>query len=507
MQEFDLIVVGTGAANIVADAAIEAGKRVALIEKDRWGGTCLNRGCLPTKVLTTFADYIRSGEALLGHGIEEPLAPANWMALGRRAWDKIDENIEVHDYYESMGAATFTGTASFTGKRTLTVDLAEGGRAELTADTIVLANGARTNIPPIEGLKDTPYTNSERFFSKREDWWEDVPKRIVILGGGTIASEFAHVFAGAGSEVTILQRNVRLVPHQDEDVSEGLRLNMERQGIRVELAADVLKAEYTDGVFTIHYNKRLEHTSETVQAEMFFLAPGVTSNADTLNLYNTDIAVDDRNYIRSNEFLETTQEGIYALGDVNGRLQFRHMANYEAEVLAWNLYERGNKPPRWVMLDAVPDITYSWPQLAAVGMSEADARSSFPASELEIAYSPYHLTGKGYALGYTESDEAWVKLIVHSPTKRILGGHIMGYEASSLIQMYVYLINSRPRELAVIEPEIASEFAASVREGKPVFAPEPWTSSYMDLSMTPHPSLAEVATWATEYLEPADEDA
>lgn len=234
---------------------------------------------------------------------------------------------------------------------------------------------------------------------------------------------------------------------------------------------------------------------------MFFLAPGVKSNADTLHLDRTDVAVDDRNYIRSNEFLETTQEGIYALGDVNGRYQFRHMANYEAEVLAWNLYQRGENPPRWVLQDAVPDVAYTSPQIASVGLNETEARARYSSEELEIGFSPYNITGKGFALGYTKTDEAWVKLIVHSPTKTILGASILGYEASSLIQSYIYLVNSRPRELEIVEPDIYTEFSASVRESLPVFEPQTWTSSYMDLTMTPHPSLVEVATWATEYLE------
>ena len=501
MQEFDLIVIGTGAANIVADAAIEAGKRVALIEKDRWGGTCLNRGCLPTKVLTTFADYVRAGEALLGHGAERPLTNQNWGSLGNRAWDKIDENIDVLDYYRSVGAATFTGTAYFSDKKTITADLNAGGRVELTAKVIVLANGARTNIPNIEGLSHTPYSSSERFFSERENWWNQVPQRIVLLGGGTISSEFAHVFSALGAKVTILQRNVRLMPHQDEDISEGLKLNLERQNVNIELAVDVFKVSYENDVFEILYSRRTDHSRHVIEADMFFLAPGVKSNADTLHLDRTDVAVDDRNYIRSNEFLETTQEGIYALGDVNGRYQFRHMANYEAEVLAWNLYQRGKNPPRWVLQDAVPDVAYTSPQIASVGLNETEARARYSSEELEIGFSPYNITGKGFALGYTKTDEAWVKLIVHSPTKTILGASILGYEASSLIQSYIYLVNSRPRELEIVEPDIYTEFSASVRESLPVFEPQTWTSSYMDLTMTPHPSLVEVATWATEYLE------
>jgi len=351
------------------------------------------------------------------------------------------------------------------------VALASGGVSEeITAKVIVLAVGGRTKIPNIEGLEEVGYLTSENLFGK--DYPKSVFHRLIIIGGGPIGTEFAHVFSAAGSKVTIIQHNVRLLPKEDVQVSEKLLENIREFGIGVELNQDTIsvRREGEDKVLLIRDIATGEE--KEIRADEILVAPGIVSNADLLHLERTKVTVDRRGYIETNEFLETNAEGIYALGDCNGKAPFRHKANYEADILSHNLYLRTEENDwRFAEYDLVPAVTYTYPQVGHVGMTKEQAEA------------------------------AGFKVIVEKKSGKILGAHVIGEQASILFQPFLNLMNAGKHLLRAIHPEIGSEQTKVLRAKKYVRNLEPNVISTINETMVPHPALSEVAMWTQYYVD------
>ena len=221
-KHYDLVVIGTGAANIVVDAAVRQGLHIAIVEKGKFGGTCLNRGCIPTKILVTAANYVREIKEAERLGVVSGPAAINWQTVSDRLWGFLNPASQgTRDYYASMeNIDIYEGTASFTGKKDLHIALNDGSQADISGDKIILGTGAKTNIPVLPGLEEAGYVTSESLFG---DKYPQKPyKSLIIVGGGPIGCEFGHVFNAAGTKVTIVQHNVRLLPKDDEDVSAFL---------------------------------------------------------------------------------------------------------------------------------------------------------------------------------------------------------------------------------------------------------------------------------------------
>ncbi|MUP58500.1 NAD(P)/FAD-dependent oxidoreductase [uncultured Megasphaera sp.] len=501
MKQYDVIIIGTGAANIIADAAIAGGKSVAIIERGRFGGTCLNRGCIPTKILVTAANRIREMAESARLGIYTEKITVDWDLLSKRLWHKIQESDEIRTYYDAFPhVTTYQGTASFTDDKTITITYENETTERITGTSIFIATGGRTNIPAVEGLKDVGYLTSETFFG---DAYPQKPyKSLIILGGGPIGCEFAHVFNALGTKVTVVQHNVRLLPKEDEAVSAHMLTQFQQYGIDVRLNQDTLSVEMENGEKVVTCSDRTSGEITTVRAEEILVAPGIKPMTELLHLENTHVQLDKRGYIRTNEFLETTAPGIWALGDINGKAPFRHKANYEAETLAHNLFS--NKAPeewRWVRYDAIPAVTYTYPEAAHIGMNEKAARNA--GYEVEIAINHYSSTAKGYALGFmpNASDDGFVKLVIDSKQKKILGVHIVGVEASILIQPFCNLFYCGRQHLQISEPDICSDITKKLR-ALPLTRHLPPRSVYtLSETMTPHPALSELTMWTRYYYE------
>ena len=329
-KHYDLVVIGTGAANIVVDAAVRQGLHIAIVEKGKFGGTCLNRGCIPTKILVTAANYVREIKEAERLGVVSGPASINWQTVSDRLWGFLNPASQgTRDYYASMeNIDIYEGTASFTDKKDLHINLNDGSQADISGDKIILGTGAKTNIPVLPGLEEAGYVTSESLFG---DKYPQKPyKSLIIVGGGPIGCEFGHVFNAAGTKVTIVQHNVRLLPKDDEDVSAFLLTQFKNYGIDVELNKDTVSVELKDGLKVLRFKDRSTGEEGSVAAEEILIAPGVKPTTDLLHLENTDVTLDKRGYIETNEFLETAAEGIWALGDINGLAPFRHKANYEA---------------------------------------------------------------------------------------------------------------------------------------------------------------------------------
>nr|WP_241635445.1 FAD-dependent oxidoreductase [Fusobacterium gastrosuis] len=516
MKKYDVIVIGTGAGNIVTDAALDSGLKVAQIEKGKFGGTCLTRGCIPTKVMVTVADFIRENEKVKEIGIETEKVRVNWDTITERVWSKIDESKEIlEEYKREENLDVYEGTGFFIKDKVLQVRYNKGGLSEeITADKIIIAAGARSRrIDNIEGTKEVGYITSEDFFG--EKFPKKPYKSLIIIGGGAIGTEFAHFFSSLGTKVTLVQSRDRLIPRSDRAVSEQLGKMFSKFGVDLRFNSELKKVSLKNSKKSLIIKNKLSGIEEEIEAEEILVAAGVIPNSDLLELANTNIALDTSGWIRTNEFLETSVDGVYAIGDINGHGQLRHKANYEADIIVNNLFpaalppgqvEEGKEPDRrFARFDIIPAVIYTYPQVAQVGLTEEEARKKAEEKnwDIKVGYNYYSSTAKGYALGYNEDeiDDGFIKVIIDVRSKKILGAHIIGKEASLLIQPYATMLTSGEIEHVIFEPEIGTELTMRMRTKKYSRYLDPQKVTSITESITAHPALTEVAMW-TQYFVP-----
>lgn len=502
MKQYDIIVVGTGGATIVADAALKKGLKVAIIEKGKFGGTCLTRGCIPTKVMVTAANAIQETKEFKKIGVNVGPATMDWHTVSKRTWHKIDESAGIYDYYNAYdNVDVYRGAASFVSDTVMNIHLNDGsGIVEITAPIIILGTGGYSNVPNVPGLQEAGFLTSESLFG---DKFPKQPyKSLAVLGAGPIGVEFAHVFDSAGTKVTILQHNVRLVPKEDADISEHLLNNYRERGINVLLNQDTVEIRQEDGLKVVVTKDRTTGQITETKVEEILVAAGIRPAVEELHLENTGIETRPKGWIKTNEFLETSVDGIYALGDVNGEPAFRHRANYEADIIAHNLfYATSEDDYRWARYDTLPKVTFSYPEIGSVGLTEAEAIKA--GYNVGVGKNFYSSTAKGYAMGINPGDvnDGFVKIVVDKDTNHILGMHVVGPQASILFQPYVNLMNSGVTPLTAINEEIASERTKRLREKGITREMDPRSVITVGETMSPHPSLVEVIMWTQVYYE------
>jgi dihydrolipoamide dehydrogenase len=424
MKKYDLVVVGSGAGMNVAANATAHGLRVAVIDRGPIGGTCLNRGCIPSKVMLYPADVIRTLEEAKAIGIQAKVEKIDYDLIMKRVWQIVlDDRQQMERGVQHSEQLQFYNTeAHFISDYTL-----RAGRDKIKADRIVLALGARPTIPPIEGLQETGYLTSATVFDLQEP-----PKSLIIVGGGYIASEFAHFFSAIGSKVTIVGRNPRLVPQEEPEISALLQRKMSDH-LQVYTGYEATRASVEDGLKTVTAVNRADGRPYTFRGQEILVAAGRRSNADLLHPEKTGVEIDEHGWIVVDPYLQTTKEGIWALGDAIGRHQFRHTANYHASVVWQNAFTEHQRP---VHEDNVPHAVFTHPQIASVGLTEAQAQQNH---DILVGIKPYADTAKGYAMG---EQDGFVKVIVENGTGRILGAHAIGPQAAILVQQYVYVMHA-----------------------------------------------------------------
>jgi mycothione reductase len=504
LKSYDLVVVGSGAGLSVLEEGVRRGLKCALVESGKMGGTCLNRGCIPSKILTVPADAIREAEHARKIGIDLRLERLAWDLISRRMWAKIGENEGMEKALAAApGLVVYRGTGEFTGDLRMRVKLDDGAVSEeFTAARFVLATGARSFIPPVRGLDETGYVTSESFFGDR---FPRAPWRsLVIVGGGVIAAEFAHVFSAFGTKVTIIEMEPRLLPAEEPEVSSFVLREFERsmsvhlnaRAVAARIGSSRPSAAAGNGAKVITFENTKTGRTDEVSGEEVLVAVGRRSNADQLHPERTGVQTDARGWIAVNEYLETTRPGVWAVGDAVGGYQFRHKANYDSDICAHNLFEaEQSKIP--VDYSVVPWAVYTHPQVGHAGMTERQALEA--GHEIYRAIHRYSDVARGYALGYDAGnpDDGFVKLVVDR-SKRILGAHVVGPQASTLVQPFVYLMNAG---YSCVLPEKRGE-AVIPRELRA--CPEAGSIMPIYRSMVIHPSLNEVSAWALRELRPVN---
>lgn len=490
MKTFDLIVIGSGAGLMVIEAALAAGMSCAIIEKSKFGGTCLTKGCIPSKMLVYPADLIRKTEKSDRIGLSYNKPIVDWAKISERMWNQINHSIQIENSLKQVeNLQVYKGAAEFTGKKTLLVKYDDGFSEEIQSDLIIIATGAESFIPPIMNIEQTGYITSESFFG------EKFPKKpwpsLIILGGGAIGAEFAHIFSAFGTKVTIVEMKPAILSTEEEEISKAVTAEFENNGITVLTNSKVIDSARKGNLKALTVEDTITGEKRIIEADEIFISSGVRSNTHALKLNNTFVKTDGKGWIETNEYLETTQKGIYAIGDINGKYQFRHKANYEAEILIYNLFTNSEK--RKAVYNAVPWAIFTWPQVAHVGMTEAEARSS--GKRCWIGKNYYSQIAGGIAMGISEDscDNGFVKIVV-GEANTILGVHIVGPYASILLQPFVYLMNANYK----------CERKRLNGDNKLVYPPLGSFTPIND-SMVIHPSLNELTAWVIDNIKWDDE--
>ncbi len=414
MADFDVLVIGGGTGNNVAAAAADAGLETALVEPGPLGGTCLNRGCNPSKMLIQAANAANGVRDAERFHVDATVEAVDYAAVV----DEMDDLLggiaeDMAARYREMEALTlFEERTRFLDDRTVEL----GGEA-VTADKVVVAAGSRPVVPPIDGLDEIPYLTSQEALYRRE-----LPDSLVILGGGYIAVELGYVFESLGTDVTIVEMMDALVPREDGDVAAAF----------TDVAADrhdvytghrVTAVEPAGDGYAVHAETESGDDRRIEGAEVL-VALGRRSNADTLDVDAAGIDLDDRGFIETNEYLETTAENVWAQGDIAGNAPFKHAGDYETEHTIANVV-RGER--RAIDLSAMPHTIFTEPQIAGVGATESDLRET--GTDYAVGRADYADAAMGRA---KKLDEGFVKVLA-APDGGILGAHAFGYEASTLL--------------------------------------------------------------------------
>jgi mycothione reductase len=418
VERFDVIIVGTGSGNAIP--ADLTGRQIAIVERDVFGGTCVNRGCIPSKMFVYAADRAHAAGDNGRLGLRTAFEGADWPAIVARVFERIDAISESGARYRDTSdtITLIRGTGRFVDHKVLDV---EGRR--ITADTIVLAAGSRPYVPPFDGLDTVDYHTSDTVMRL-----PDLPPRLVVLGGGYIAAELGHVFDALGSRVTIVNRGDRLLRSEDDDISARFT-ELAARRYELHLGADVERVEgRDDGSIEVIISKG--DRPQSLDADALLVATGRIPNSDLLDLAATGVLTDPAGRVVVGPDLQTAVPGIYALGDLTNHHQLKHVANAEARVVFHNVLHPD--APRHMDYEAVPHAVFSDPQMASVGMTERQAAAD--AVPFVTAIKEYGATAYGWAM---EDTTSFVKVIAHAQTRRLLGAHIIGEQAASLIQVLI----------------------------------------------------------------------
>ncbi|MCD6512680.1 MAG: dihydrolipoyl dehydrogenase [Thermoplasmata archaeon] len=422
MKEYDIIAIGTGSAMNIVSVLVEGQPdiKVAVVEKDDVGGICLTRGCIPSKMLLYPAELVKKIREAKKFGIDVEIKGIDFAGIMRRTRESIRHEIKMieNGLKSSPNIDLYQTAGEFIDDYTMKV-----GDEVIKGEKILLCSGSKPLIPPIEGLEETGYITSDDFLMM-----EELPASIAIIGGGYIAMEYGFFLAMMGADVTVIEMLPRIVAGEEPEISELLQKEMEKimkiyTGYKVK---EVRKEGNMKKIIATGKDGRIE-----VEAEEIIVAAGRASNADILKPEKTGVKTDENGWIVVDEYLQTTKPNIWACGDATGKHMFKHVANYESQIVYYNAFAH-----RRIKVDyhAVPHAIFTYPEVAGVGMKEEEARKK---DDIMVGYYLYENTAKGEAM---MAKDYFVKVILERNTYRILGAHIIGPEASILLQEIINLM-------------------------------------------------------------------
>ena len=448
-EQFDAIIVGTGqGGKPLAGALVAAGRRTAIIENDRVGGTCVVRGCTPTKTMVASARVAYLARRAADYGVTTGEVRVDLETIRARKRKIVDDwsegsrkGLERHDLMDLV-----MGTARFSAPGEITVDLNDGGTRTLAAGQIFLNVGARSAVPPIPGLDGIDFLDSTSVMELGR-----VPDHLVILGGGFIGLEFGQMFRRFEAEVTVVETMPRLAIREDEDISEAIHQLLEEDGIRILTDTRATSVEARDGG-GIRLRAERDDEELMIDGDELLVSVGRVSNADTLALETIGLATGERGWIPVNDRCETAVEGVWALGDVTGAPPFTHIAYDDFRIIRNNLLGAGGATRAGRI---VPYTVFIDPQLGRVGLTERDAREQ--GYEVRVANLP--MTSVARAIETNET-RGLMKAVVDANTDRILGAAVLGLDGGEVATvLQVAMMGDLPwtalRDAAISHPTVS----------------------------------------------------
>ncbi|OPY75423.1 MAG: Mercuric reductase [Syntrophorhabdus sp. PtaU1.Bin153] len=423
MKEYDVIVIGSGSGLSLVYKALADNLNVALVAKDYLGGTCLNVGCVPSKTLIHPADKIVEIEEARKLGVTASIVNIDFGGIMERTRSYIKKGTDRirNDLITSEGLDFYEAEAHFIADYTL---LVQG--EQIRGRKIFIASGARPLIPPIGGLDASSYLTNETLLQLKAR-----PESMVIIGGSYIGVEYAHFFAAMGTRVTVVEMTKRLIPFEEPEISELLKRKMQNR-MEVYTDATAIKVNRQTDNHEVLIRDNVTGEERTIPGQTILVAAGRISNADRLQLANTGVETGRGNFITVDDYLMTTKENIWAVGDATGKQMFTHAADREVEVAWVNATQPGEK----VKMDfsSVPHAVFSHPPIASIGLTEEEAAKTH---EILVGKAQYSDIVQGDA---RMEEEGFAKAIADKATRRILGFHIIGPEAPELIQEVVNMV-------------------------------------------------------------------
>lgn len=437
-RHFDVAVIGGGSGLTAAYHAHQAGKRVALIEAQphALGGTCVNRGCIPTKGLLQSAEVmktIREAETF-GLTLDQSSVRVHFDRIMQRMREQRADNATGAKQWVDGALTPFYSHVRFIGDKLLETD--DGQR--ISADKFFIASGARPVIPPIDGLDAAGYLTNEGVLELTTQ-----PERLVILGGGYIGAEMGHFFATLGTEVTLVDSGQTLLS-EDHEVSELFTQEFGRK-VRLLMGSRAVRAVREGTSKGLEITRGENSEPITVLADEILIATGRRPNSDALSLDKTGVEIDDKGWIRVDESLRTSHPDIYAYGDIIGQAMFKHTSSYEGELA----YRNSQGASEEVSYRANPHAVFSDPQIGAVGLTEHECQRQ--GLRYKVARKEYADVAKGKIVG---APPGFAKLLVEEGSERILGFHMIGPQAADLVHEVAVAINAGDGSAALIRRTI-----------------------------------------------------
>ncbi|MGB3830010.1 MAG: mycothione reductase [Ornithinimicrobium sp.] len=417
-SEFDLIIIGSGSGNALIGPQYPD-LSVAIVESGTFGGTCLNVGCIPTKMFVYAAEVAGTVRASSRFGVDSQLTEVRWPDIRDRIFGRIDPISLAGREYRARGPHTtlLTGQARFTGGRCLTVTASDGSEQQITGTQIVIATGARPTVPPVIAESAVEVYTSDTVMRL-----ESLPATMLIVGGGYIASEFAHVFTALGVSVTIVNRGDALLRHLDAEISAAFTAAAQDQwDVRLGVTVAGLDTRQGGGAHV-----RLSDGT-TLDPDVVLVATGRAPNSDDMGLDRAGVTVGEDGRVQVDAFGRTSAASVWALGDVCSPYQLKHVANHEARVVQHNLTHPDDLRP--FRHTNVPAAVFTHPQIASVGATEREARAA--GHDVTVKVQAYGDTAYGWAM---EDTQSLLKLVADRRSGLLLGAHFLGPQSSSLIQ-------------------------------------------------------------------------
>lgn len=415
MQKYDLIIIGTGSGNTIITPEFD-GLEIAIIEKGTFGGACLNRGCIPSKMLIYTADVLTEIAESKRLGISTEIPTINWTEIQSRIFGRIDPIANGGEEYRKTlpNVTVYKGEASFDTNHTIRVN----GEI-IYGDQIVVATGASPVVPAIAGLDSIDFHTSDSIMRI-----EELPNHLAIVGGGYIAAELAHVFSAFGSQVTMIVRGNSLLSQEDTSIQARFAETFSKR-VNIRFRSRIKEVRGTGEVIVCE----IEDTERSnLEVDALLIATGRIPDLEILNIKATDIETED-GYIITDDFMRTSVSHIWALGDVTNPNQLKHVANAEAKIVSHNIVNSNLKK---IDLDPIPHAIFSSPQIASVGHTQQFLDRN--KVDYVMVTEEYSNVAYGWAM---EDTTGFCKIIADPSSGRLLGAHIIGPQASILIHQLI----------------------------------------------------------------------